>query len=139
MDLAPQLAFKGECRQAFEYYAKLLGGEITIMNTFGGNEDHALPPGSVAGAAEQVRFADVRFGNNALRGNDVGDDQFVQMGGFTVSLHVPGTDEARRIFDGLADGGRITTPLSKVDWAQLFGMVTDRFGVPWLILALAEV
>ena len=138
MDLAPQLTFQGECREAFEYYARLLGGKITVMNTFGGNEDRKLPPGSVAGAADKVRFAEIRFGDNVLRGNDLNDDQFIPMGGFNVSLHVPGTGEARRIFDGLADGGTVTTPLSEVDWAKLFGMVTDRFGVPWLVLALDE-
>jgi PhnB protein len=47
-------------------------------------------------------------------------------------------DDARRIFAGLAEGGEVTTPLSEVDWASLFGMVVDRFGVPWLILALNE-
>lgn len=51
MNIAPQLAFSGQCRQAFEFYAGLLGGEIAIMNTFGGHEDSALPPGSRAGEA----------------------------------------------------------------------------------------
>lgn len=129
MNLAPQLAFNGDCRQAFEYYAKLLGGEIVVMNTFGGNEHRELPPGSVAGAADKVRFAEVRFGNSSLRGNDVGDDQFVPMRGFSVSLHVSRMEDARRIFDGLADGGVVTTGLSEVSWAKLFGMATDRFGV----------
>jgi PhnB protein len=58
------------------------------------------------------------------------------MRGFSVSLHMNSVDEARRIFNALADGGEITTPLSAVDWADLFGMVVDRFGVPWLVLAL---
>jgi PhnB protein len=136
MNLAPQLAFRGDCREAFEYYAELLGGEITVMNAFGGKEDHELPPGSVAGPSDRIRFAEIRIGGNALRGNDVNHDAFVPMRGFNVSLHVEGTDEARRIFGGLADGGIVTTPLSEVDWAALFGMVIDRFGVPWLILAL---
>ena len=138
MNLAPQLAFAGDCRQAFVFYAKLLGGEVTVMNTFGDNEDRELPPGSVAAAAEQIRFAEVRFGESALRGNDVPADSFVPMRGFNVSLHTNSVDDARRIFNGLADGGEVTTPLSEVDWASLFGMVVDRFGVPWLILALTE-
>lgn len=138
MNLAPQLAFAGECRKAFESYAKLLGGEITVMNTFGGSEDQELPPGSVAAASDQIRFAEVRFGENALRGNDVPADFFRPMRGFNISLHVSSADDARRIFNGLSDGGEITTPLGKVDWADLFGMVVDRFGVPWLILGLGE-
>lgn len=108
------------------------------MNTFGGNEDRQLPPGSAAGAADQIRFAEVRFGESALRGNDVPTDSFVPMRGFSVSLHMNSVDDARRIFNGLAEGGQVTTPLSEVDWASLFGMVVDRFGVPWLILALNE-
>lgn len=138
MDLVPQLAFRGECREAFEYYARLFGGKITVMNTFGGNEDRELPPGSVAGPAEKIRFAEIRIGDDTLRGNDVNADLYTPMGGFNLSLHVPDVDEARRIFDGLADGGMVTVPPGEVDWAKLFGMVTDRFGVPWLILALDE-
>ncbi|TWT15469.1 VOC family protein [Reyranella sp. CPCC 100927] len=136
MNVAPQLAFAGQCRQAFEFYAKLLGGEITVMNTFGGNEGRKLPPGSVAAGADQIRFAEVRFGDTLLRGNDVPADSFTPMRGFNVSLHTNNADDARRIFNGLADGGEVTTPLSAVDWADLFGMVVDRFGVPWLVLAL---
>jgi PhnB protein len=60
------------------------------------------------------------------------------MQGFNVALHSRGAAEARRIFDGLSEGGKVTTPLAPVDWAALFGMVTDRFGVPWLVLALGE-
>lgn len=138
MNLAPQLAFAGECRPAFEFYATLLGGEITVMNTFGGNEDRELPPGSVAAAADQIRFAEISFGDSALRGNDVPADSFTPRRSFNVSLHTNSVDDARRIFNGLADGGDVTTPLSKVDWADLFGTVVDRFGVPWLILALSE-
>ncbi len=136
MNLAPQLAFAGQCRQAFEFYAKLLGGTITVMNTFGGNEDRRLPPGSVAAADDQIRFAEVRFGDTALRGNDVPAASFTPMRGVNISLHTSSADDARRVFNGLADGGEVTTPLSAVDWADLFGMVVDRFGVPWLILAL---
>jgi PhnB protein len=138
MNIAPQLAFSGQCRQAFEFYAQLLGGKIVIMNTFGGNEDRALPPGSTAGEADQIRFAEIRIGDSLLRGNDVPKDQYTPMRGFNVSLHIEKADDARRIFDALSEGGKVTTPLSKVDWAAQFGMVTDKFGVPWLVLGLEK-
>lgn len=136
MDIAPQLAFSGECRQAFEFYARLMGGVITVMNTFGGNEDKALPPGSSAAASDRVRYAELSLGQSVLRGNDVPADQSVPMQGFSVSLHVEGANEARRVFEALSEGGTVTTPLTKVDWADAFGMVTDRFGVPWLVLGM---
>ncbi len=138
MNIAPQLAFAGQCRQAFEFYTQLLGGEIAVMNTFGGNEDRALPPGSTAGEADQIRFAEIRIGDSVLRANDVPKDQFTPMRGFNISLHVKEAADARRIFDALSEGGLVTTPLSKVDWAAQFGMVTDKFGVPWLILGLEK-
>jgi PhnB protein len=138
MQLCTQLAFDGQCREAFEHYARLLGGEVTVMNFFGGNEGKALPPGSTAAAADKVRFAELRVGDQVILGNDLPEGQAVSMQGFNVALHSPGAAEARRIFAGLSEGGKVTTPLAKVDWAALFGMVTDRFGVPWLVLALGE-
>jgi PhnB protein len=134
MKVMMQLAFNGQCRQAFEQYEKVLGGKITVMNTFGGNEAK-LPPGSVAAAPDQIRFAEIQVGDYAILGNDLREQDFKPMQGFNIALHVKDAAEAKRVFDGLADGGRIDTPLSKVDWSPAFGLVTDRFDVPWLILA----
>lgn len=134
MKIMTQLAFDGSCRQAFEHYERVLKGKIAVMNTFGGNEDKPLPPGSSAAALERIRFAELHVGDQAILGNDLPDGQFKVMQGFNVTIHTESTVEARRIFDGLAEGGS----LAKVDWAALFGMVTDRFGVPWLVLALND-
>ena len=134
MKVMVQLAFNGQCRQAFEQYEKVLLGKITVMNTFGGNEAK-LPPGSVAAVPDQIRFAEIQVGDYAILGNDLRAQDFKTMQGFNIALHVKDAAEAKRVFDGLADDGHIDTPLSKVDWSPAFGMVTDRFGVPWLILA----
>lgn len=135
MQVSVQLAFKGRCREAFEYYEQVLGGRITVMNSFGGNEA-PLPPGSTSAGPEQIRFAELRIGDAAILGNDVPPGDYKPMQGFNVSLHVKDAAEAMRIFRALADGGRIDTPLGKVAWSSAFGIVTDRFGVPWLILSL---
>lgn len=137
MSFAPQLAFNGNCREAFETYAALFDGKISVMNTFGANQSHALPPGSAPAANERIRFAELRFGDHILRGNDVPADAFRSMRGFSLSAHLHSGDEARRIFSALSERGAVTTPLTKVDWADLFGMVIDRFGVSWIILALS--
>jgi PhnB protein len=138
MNIAPQLAFDGQCRQAFEFYADLLGGEIVVMNSFAEHADIALPPGSTAADAGQIRFAEIRIGDSLLRGNDLPADQWVPMSGFNIALHSERADDARRIFAALSDGGTVTVPLGKVDWAARFGMVTDKFGVPWLVLGMKE-
>src|ERR1041384_1910170 len=97
MKLMTQLAFKGQCREAFEQYAKILGGTITVMNTLGGT-DAPLPPGSHPGAPELIRFAQLDVGDQTLLGNDLTNDAYEPMRGFNVSLHTSSVDEATRIF-----------------------------------------
>ncbi len=135
MQISPQLAFFGQCRQAFGYYAKVFGGKITVMNTFGGNHA-ALPPGSTAAEPDQIRFAELQIGQHAILGNDVSQNEYRPMRGFHISVHVKTASEARRIFEELSEGGEIETPLSEVAWSSAFGICTDRFGTPWLILSL---
>lgn len=131
IQVSPQLAFRGQCRQAFEHYERVLGGKIALMNTFGDN-DAKLPPGSTAAAADQIRFAELQIGNYVILGNDVPENEYRPMRGFHIALHVKTGSEARRIFDALSGGGEIETPLSDVAWSSAFGICTDRFGAPWL-------
>jgi PhnB protein len=135
MKMMTQLAFKGQCRQAFELYEKVLGGKIAVMNTFGGS-DVELPPGSTASKPDQIRFAELQVGDRSILGNDVPEQEYKPMQGFNIALHVRTAHEAQRIFNALSDGGHVVTPLSEVAWSTAFGIVTDRFGAPWLILAL---
>lgn len=135
MQIAPQLAFRGHCREAFEHYEKVLVGKIAVMNSFGENVAE-LPLGSTAAAPDQIRFAELKVGEYAILGNDVPENEYRPMRGFHISLHVKTGVEAKRIFDALSDGGEIETPLSEVAWSSAFGICTDRFGTPWLILAL---
>lgn len=135
MQIAPQLTFRGQCREAFEHYEKVLRGKITVMNSFGDN-DAGLPPGSTAAAHDQIRFAELRIGDYAILGNDVLENEYAPMRGFQVALHVKTGSEVKRIFDALSQDGQIETPLSEVAWSSAFGICTDRFGTPWLILAL---
>jgi PhnB protein len=137
MKISVQLAFNGQCRQAFEFYEKVLGGKITVMNTFGGN-DAALPPGSVEAGPELIRFGEIQIGDYAILGNDLKEEDFKPMQGFNISIHTKSVGEAENIFNGLAEGGKIETPLTEVEWSPAFGLVNDKFGVPWLILALKE-
>ena len=138
MKLMPQLAFNGQCRQAFEHYERILGGKITVMNAFGETNDADFPPGCTPLSPGQIRFAELRVGDWALLGNDVPAESYKALRGFSIALHLESVAETRRVFNALAISGQITVPLSEVAWSPCFGMVTDRFGVPWLILALAE-
>lgn len=138
MDIFSQLEFNGECEAAFEHYARLFGGTITIMNKLGDTKDVPLPPGSTGGAPEMVRFAELSIGEAKIRGNDLPADEYHAPRGFNLSVHLEKAAEARRVFDGLSQGGKVTVEPARVAWADFFGMVTDRFGVPWLVLGLKD-
>ena len=69
MKVMTQRAFKGQCREAFEHYEKVLDGKIAVMNTFG-DSDIELPPGSTASAPDQIRFAELQVRDYAILGND---------------------------------------------------------------------
>jgi PhnB protein len=115
----PQLEFDGNCRRAFEHYAALFGGEIAVMNTLGATRDVPLPPGSTDGDDEMVRFAELRLGATRILGNDQPPDQYKPPRGFNLAVHFDKADEARRVFAGLADGGKVTVELSRVAWAEV--------------------
>ena len=138
MKLMPQLAFNGQCRQAFEQYERILGGQVTVMNAFGEGHEADFPPGCTPTPPGQIRFAELRVGDFALLGNDVPPENYKPLQGFSVALHLESVAEARRVFNALAEGGRVTVQQAEVAWSPCFGMVTDRFGVPWLILALGQ-
>ncbi len=97
MQVMTQLAFNGRCREAFELYEMVLGGKIVVMNTFGAS-DAKLPPGSIASAPDQIRFAQLQVGDYDILGNDVSEPEYRPLQGFNIALHVETADEARQIF-----------------------------------------
>ena len=108
------------------------------MNKLGKTEDVPLPPGSAGGKPEMVRFTELCIGETKIRGNDLSVDEYCAPRGFNVSIHLETAKEARRIFDGLSEGGMVSVEPAKVEWANFFGMVTDRFGIPWLVLGFKD-
>ena len=135
MQIMTQLAFGGQCRQAFDFYETVLGGRVSVMNTFG-DIAAKLPPGSTASAPDEIRFAELRIVDFAILSNDLPQDEFAPIQGFHLALHLKTGDEACCVFEALSEGGVVETPLSEVACSSAFGTVTDRFGTPWLILAL---
>jgi PhnB protein len=134
MDIAPQLEFNGECEDAFNVYAGLFIGTISVMNKLGEKKDVPLPPGSTGVKPEMVRFAELCIGETKIRGNDLAVDEYRGPQGFNMSMHLETASEARRIFNGLSEGGTVSVEPARVECADFFGMVTDRFGAPWLVL-----
>ena len=129
MKLQPYLYFGGDCRDAMTFYQAVLGGEIATMMTYGEG-----PPG-LAGAEWQDRIlhATLKIGEEELQGSDAPPDRYQPPAGFDVTIALDDLDEARRIFDGLSEGGTVTMPLQETFWTRGFAMLTDRFRVRWMI------
>lgn len=130
MKINPYLTFNGNCEEAFNLYARCLRGELTVQR-FGetpGCED--LP----VSHRDKVMHARLTAGDQVLMASD-NHPAFPYEGvkGCSVALSVDEAEEADRIFNELAEGGAVTMPMQETFWAQRFGMLTDRFGVPWMI------
>jgi PhnB protein len=133
MQIQPYLFFDGRCEEAIEFYKKALSAEVTMLMRF--KESPEPPgPGMVApGSENKVMHASLRIGENtvlASDGNCLGKPSFE---GFSMVLTVRNEAEADRFFASLADGGEVRTSLAKTFFSPRFGMVADRFGVPWMI------
>ena len=128
--LNPYLFFNGTCEAAFKVYEQILGGKIEVMLPHAGTpaEGHVPPEWG-----KKIMHARMRVGDNVLMGSDAPPVHFQPPQGFSVSLQVKNPADAERIFHGLAEGGKINMPLQQTFWAVRFGMLVDRFGIPWMI------
>ena len=129
MKVLANLDFDGDCREAFTAYAAILGGEIRAMYS------HRDMPGMGEPVAEdrmdRIIHAWIDIGDQSLMGQDMQD--FSGRKGFSVTVQAKTVDEAKRIFTALAEGGQTTMPFGPQPWSEGFGLLTDRWGVPWVI------
>lgn len=130
MQLVPYLAFNGECREAFDFYRDALRGEIAMRMTYGESPMHDEMPGETHG---RIMHAHLVAGGASLMGADAPPGHAVGAASTCVSVHTDSPDEAERIFEALSAGGRIDMPIGETFWAQRFGMLTDRYGKPWMV------
>ena len=130
MQMNPYLSFKGDCEAAFKFYEQHLGGQLGSIFRYGGSPMADQVP---ADWSDKVMHGSVTIGNQVLMGGDVAPDRYEEPKGFSLSLQIQSAAEAERIFHALTNDGRVLMPLEKTFWAERFGMVVDRFGVPWLI------
>ena len=130
MQISPYLAFDGQCEAAFRFYAACLGGRIEMMMTHG---ESPMADRSPPEARDRIMHAQLVVGDTVLMASDGPPGHHQAMQGFSVSLMVGEPAEAERVFAALAEGGTVRMPLEETFWAMRFGMVTDRFGTPWMV------
>lgn len=128
MKVISYLNFDGNCRPAMTFYQSVLGGELITM-----------PYGDTPMAADMPDMAD-KMAHACLVGDgwtimasDCPPGTFEPMKGMNISIHAPTVEQAREYFNGLAKGGTVIMGFEETFWSKGFGMVTDKFGTPWMV------
>jgi PhnB protein len=129
MQFTPYLNFDGDCEAAFRFYQRVLGGKLELK-THGESPIAAqVPPNWHS----RILHARLVMGDAVLMASDAPPEVYQPPQGLTVSIGLQDIAQAERIFHELAQGGKVTMPIGKTFWAERFGMLVDRFGIPWMI------
>ena len=129
------LNFNGNCEEAFNFYKSVFGGEFNYISRFGEmpeGEDFSVPESD----KNKIMHVGLSIGTSILMGSDTGGDwapAFVQGNNFSVSVTTESKAEADRIFEAFSKEGIITMPMEDTFWGDYFGMITDQFGINWMV------
>ena len=138
MKVQAYIAFGGRCEEAMAFYKMCMGAQVTTLLRWKESPDAAMkaPPGY----EEKIMNASFRIGETELMADDGTGETQVEFKGMTLAIEVADDAEAQRVFAALGQGGNIKMPLMKTFWSTSFGMLTDKFGVPWMVnVAAAKV
>jgi PhnB protein len=130
----PYLFFDGKCEEAIEFYRHKLGAEVNMLMRF---KDSPEPPpsGCAPPDPQKIMHAQIQIGETTILMSDGRATGHPKFEGFSLSLTVPTGADAAHAFQALAEGGRVEMPLAKTFFSESFGMVVDRFGVFWMVMA----
>ena len=130
LDIAAYLSFNGNCAEAFRFYEEVLGAKPGLLFRYADSPMADVVP---AGWDNKIMHGSVHIGNHLLEGADVPPERYEEPKGFSLSLNARSSQEADELFEKLANGGRVVYPIATTFWSERFGMVVDRFGIPWMI------
>jgi PhnB protein len=140
MPVTPYLFFDGRCEEALDFYKTALGAEIETMTRF--KDAPESPPSEGCADIDNAKFADkIMHAAFVVSGSTImASDGFARgktrFAGFSLSFEARDEAEAGKIFSALSDGGKVQMPLGKAFFARSFGIVTDRFGIDWMVIAV---
>src|SRR2546423_324274 len=129
-ELSSYISFRGECEAAFKFYEEVLGAKPGLIFRYADTPMADVVPD---GWDTKIMHGSVTIGRHVLEGADVPPERYEEPKGFSLSLNVRSVNEAERLFQELAKGGRVVYRIEKTFWSERFGMVIDRFGIPWMI------
>jgi PhnB protein len=126
------LFFEGRCEEALEFYKKALGAEVTAMMRYSDSPD---PESCAPGMENKIMHANFSVGETQLMASDGMCNGSPKFAGVSLSITAKDAADAERLFSALSDGGQVQLAMHKTFFAERFGMVADRFGVPWMLIA----
>lgn len=133
MQVEPYLFFNGRCEEALDFYRRALGAEVTSLMRYKDSPE-PMEPGMVpSGSEDKVMHANLRIGETQIMASDGDCAGQPDFRGFSLTITVADAAEADRMFAALADGGQVQMPLARTFWSPRFGMLSDRFGLGWMV------
>ena len=142
MRVQPYLSFEGRAEEALDFYTKAVGAQVNVKMRFKeappmdpadqGCGDMGAPP---AAAGEKIMHSEFKIGESLIMASDGFCSGKANFGGISLAIQARDDAEAKRIFDGLASGGQVQQPLIKTFFATSFGVLADKFGVSWMVVA----
>ena len=131
------LTFAGNCEEAFKFYQSVFGGEFPYVGRFKDMPPQEGMPPLPKETADQIMHISLPISaETVLMGSDAGPGMaqgFTQGNNFSISVNAGSRDEADRLFNGLSTGGKVTMPMNTTFWGSYFGMLTDKFGIGWMV------
>lgn len=131
MQIEPYLDFNGRCHEALEFYEKAIGAKVEVLLRWKDSPDNSM---CTPQNAEKVMHSRLQIGNTRLMASDGRGTGNPNFQGIMLSISTENEAEAERLFNGLSEGGQVTMPPGKTFFSPRFGMVTDKFGVGWMVL-----
>lgn len=139
MQIQPYLFFAGRCEEAIAFYRQAVNAQVLMLMRF---KDSPVPHDPGTGGpvpdGEKIMHATIRIGETTINLSDGQAGDHLDFRGFALSLTTGGEGEARQVFNALAAGGLVLMPLGQTFFSPAFGMLTDRFGVMWMVYVVAQ-
>jgi PhnB protein len=124
----PYIAFKGNAKEAIDFYKEALNAELLYSQTYGDS------PMADMGPADAIMHASIKVGDSTIMVcDDMRPEAAATPGNISLAIGLNDIDTAKTFFDNLSKGGAVTMPLDKTFWAEAFGMLTDKFGINWMV------
>lgn len=133
MRVEPYLMLSGRCEEALAFYGQALGAQTTMLMRFDESPDKNHPMPLPPGWDKKIMHSSMTVGDTTVMLSDGMSTEAASFTGVTLSISADDEAQAKKVFDALADGGKVLMPLGKTFWSTCFGMTSDKFGVSWMV------